>query len=293
MRANWLPLRRAVYNLAELLRRPGRGEAIPVRMARDDAVRELMEEYRKAAQEAVNQGDFRRAAYIYGILLQDDRMAASALMRAGLYHDAATIYASKLNDRASAAQAFEAAGEFDRALELFRQLSQHEPGDLLRRIGEEEAAVAEYLLAANELANESANHLAPGGCCWKKRGGPSSRSSSSRAAGSGGPRETPPSADSSWPGCTPAVAPSMRSASFSTRPMRCSRLPGTRSTATFTTKLCGSPTIRRSMRLPFWFETGRSRRRHEPSRAAWKTGARRARWCRSCWAVPNCGRRRL
>ena len=163
VRANWLPLRRAVYNLAELLRRPGRGEAIPVRMARDDAVRELMEEYRKAAQEAVNQGDFRRAAYIYGILLQDDRMAASALMRAGLYHDAATIYASKLNDRASAAQAFEAAGEFDRALELFRQLSQHErAGDLLRRIGEEEAAVAEYLLAANELANESANHLGAG-----------------------------------------------------------------------------------------------------------------------------------
>ncbi len=89
VRANWLPWSRAVYNLADLLRRPGRGEAIPVRMARDDVVRELMEEYRKAAQEAVNKGDFRRAAYIYGILLQDDRMAASALERAGLHHDAA------------------------------------------------------------------------------------------------------------------------------------------------------------------------------------------------------------
>ncbi len=163
VRANWLGWRRAVYNLADLLRRPGRGEAIPVRMARDDAVRELMEEYRKAAQEAVNNGDFRRAAYIYGILLQDDRMAASALERAGLYHDAAAIYATKLNDRAAAAQAFEAAGEFDRALDLFRQLAQHErAGDLLRRIGEEEAAVAEYLLAANELASASANHLGAG-----------------------------------------------------------------------------------------------------------------------------------
>ncbi len=163
VRANWLPWTRAVYNLAELLRRPGRGEAIPVRMARDDAVRELMLEYRKAAEEAVRQGDFRRAAYIYGILLQDDRTAASALERAGLHHDAALIYANKLNDRAAAAQAYEAAGEFDRALDLYNRIGQHErAGDLLRRIGEEEAAVAEYVAAARELSTVAANHLGAG-----------------------------------------------------------------------------------------------------------------------------------
>ena len=163
VRANWLPWRRPVYSLGELLRRPGRGEAIPVRIARDQVIRELMEEYRKAAEQAVKQGDFRRAAYIYGVLLQDDRMAASALARGGLHHDAAIIYANKLNDRAAAAQAFEAAGEFDRALELYKQLGQHErAGDLLRRIGEEEAAVAEYVAAANELATRSVNHLGAG-----------------------------------------------------------------------------------------------------------------------------------
>jgi tetratricopeptide (TPR) repeat protein len=163
VRANWLPWRRAVYSLGELLRRPGRGEAIPVRIARDQVIRELMEEYRKAADQAINQGDFRRAAYIYGVLLQDDRAAASALARGGLHHDAALIYASKLNDRGAAAQAFEAAGEFDRALELYKQLGQHErAGDLLRRIGLEEAAVAEFLAAANELAARSANHLGAG-----------------------------------------------------------------------------------------------------------------------------------
>ena len=133
VRANWLPWRRPVYSLSELLRRPGRGEAIPVRVARDQVIRELMDEYRKAAEQAIKQGDFRRAAYIYGVLLQDDRLAASALARGGLHHDAAVIYASKLNDRAAAAQAFEAAGEFDRALELYKQLGQHErAGDLLR-----------------------------------------------------------------------------------------------------------------------------------------------------------------
>ena len=150
----------------------------------------------------MRQGDFRRAAYIYGILLQDDRMAASALERAGLHHDAAVIYANKLNDRAAAAQAFEAAGEFDRALDLFKRLGQHErAGDLLRRIGEEEAAVAEYVAAANELSS------VVGEPSWRRAAaagegaaGATWRSSSSGAAGSAGRRGTRPSAGSSWRG---------------------------------------------------------------------------------------------
>ena len=164
VRAQWLPWSRAVYNLAELLRRPGRGEAVPVRFARDDVSRELAQEYRKAALRALVQGDFRRAAYIYGILLGDDRMAANALQRGGLHHDAAILYLKKLNDRAAAAAAFEAAGQVDRALGLYRQLVQHETaGDLLRRLGDEEAAIAEYLRAAEQhAASVPPNHLDAG-----------------------------------------------------------------------------------------------------------------------------------
>ena len=59
----------------------------------------------------------------------------------------------KLNDPAAAAQAFEAAGEVDRAIELYRQTVMHEAaGDLLRRIGEEDAALAEYAAAAALLS---------------------------------------------------------------------------------------------------------------------------------------------
>ena len=109
----------------------------------------LAQEYRKAAQRAAEQGDFRRAAYIHGFLLRDDRKAAGVLQRGGLHHDAAMLYLKKLNDPAAAAQAFEAAGEVDRAIELYRQTGRHEAaGDLLRRIGEEDAALAEYAAAA-------------------------------------------------------------------------------------------------------------------------------------------------
>jgi tetratricopeptide (TPR) repeat protein len=153
VRANWLPTTGAIYNLLELLRRPGRGESVPVRLADAGVIRELAEAYRKAAEEAVRQGDFRRAAYIYGILLGDDRMAANALMRGGLHRDAATLYLKKMNDPAAAAHAFEAAGDVDRAIALYRQLGQHEKaGDLLRRIGEESAAIAEYMKAADKKA---------------------------------------------------------------------------------------------------------------------------------------------
>jgi tetratricopeptide (TPR) repeat protein len=153
VRANWLPWSNPIYNLVELLRRPSRGESVSVRLADAGVIRELAEAYRKAAEQAVRQGDFRRAAYIYGMLLRDDRMAANALMRGGLHRDAAILYLKKLNDPASAAQAFEAAGDVDRAITLYRQLGQHEQaGDLLRRIGEEDLAIAEYLLAAEKKA---------------------------------------------------------------------------------------------------------------------------------------------
>ncbi len=114
---------------------------------------ELTREYRKAAEHSIRQGDFRRAAYIYGKLLGEDRMAAQALQRGGLHRDAAILYLKKVNDPAAAAKAFEAAGAADRAIELYRQLGQHTAaGDLLRRIGEEDAAVAEYLVAADRAA---------------------------------------------------------------------------------------------------------------------------------------------
>jgi tetratricopeptide (TPR) repeat protein len=146
---NRLPLSRAIYNLMELIGKAGRGQSVGIWRARPHLIEELGREYRKAAERAIREGDFRRAAYIYGKLLGEDRMAAHALQRGGLHRDAAILYLKKLDDPAAAAKAFEAAGAADRAIELYRRLGQHiAAGDLLRRIGEEDSAVAEYVLAA-------------------------------------------------------------------------------------------------------------------------------------------------
>ena len=163
-RATQLPWSRAIYSLGELLKRPGRGEATPVLQSEPGLVQLLTVEYHRAAKRAIDQGDFRRAAYIYGVLLREDRLAAGALQRGGLHHDAAILYLRKLNDTAAAAQAFEAAGAVDRAVTLYRQLGRHEAaGDLLRRVGEEERALVEYAAAAAVFVGGSPpDHLAAG-----------------------------------------------------------------------------------------------------------------------------------
>jgi tetratricopeptide (TPR) repeat protein len=148
-RAEWLPVRRAIYNLYDALRRPSPSETRGVLPAQANVVRDLEREYRKAADRALRTGDFRRAAYIFGMLLRDDRMAANALQRGGLHRDAALLYLKKVGDRSASARAFEAAGEVDRAVALYRQVGDHESaGDVLRRIGDEDAAIAEYTRAA-------------------------------------------------------------------------------------------------------------------------------------------------
>lgn len=129
--------------------------------------RELEQEYKKAAEHALGQGDTRRAAFIYGKLLHDYRKAADVLFQGGLFRDAGVLYLNKLNDPRSAARAFEAAGEIDRALQIYRQLGEYIlAGDMLRRAGEEEAAFVEYRTAANRSA-ASGDFLAAAEVMWK------------------------------------------------------------------------------------------------------------------------------
>src|SRR5207253_550893 len=101
-------------------------------------------------------------AFIYGKLLRDYRAAANMLLRAGLYHDAASLFLNQVGDTLAAARAFESAGEIDRAVQLYRLRDEHVlAADLLRRAGDEEAALAEYCLAADKFVRRQ-GHLAAG-----------------------------------------------------------------------------------------------------------------------------------
>jgi hypothetical protein len=124
---------------------------------------ELMQEYRKHADQAAARGDFRRAAFIYGKLLHDFRSAALVLARGGMHRDAAILYEQAAGDPMAAAREWEAAGEIDRALRLYLKLGDHAlAGDLLRRAGEEERAVAAYQCAAAQMVEAGRRYYEAG-----------------------------------------------------------------------------------------------------------------------------------
>lgn len=113
----------------------------------------LADEYRRLAREATARGDFRRAAYLLGVLLRDVRAAANALLAGGLFRDAAVLFRDKLHDNAAAAAAFEQAGEYDEAIRLYDRAGLFETaGVLLRRLGDEPAARGYFVRAADALA---------------------------------------------------------------------------------------------------------------------------------------------
>jgi tetratricopeptide (TPR) repeat protein len=164
-----LPTHNLMYSLGNLLGEVG-GRA-GVWFGGFDVQAELAREYRKAAEEAARRGDYRRAAFIYGKLLRDYRMAANLLLQGGLAHDAAVLYLNKVGDTLAAARAFEAAGEIDQAVQLYRRRREHVlAGDLLRRAGEQEAALLEYQQAAEDLVSVQHDYHAAGELLLTKAG---------------------------------------------------------------------------------------------------------------------------
>lgn len=140
------------YSLRSLLGGAGGGGAVAW-LGGGDVWNQLAAEYRKLAEDAVRRGDFRRAAYLYGVLLRDPRQAAKVLDAGGLHHDAAVIYRDKLKDRAAAAACFERGECWDEAVALYAELEEFEKaGDIFRRLGDEARAGEMYDLAAGKLA---------------------------------------------------------------------------------------------------------------------------------------------
>ena len=157
-----LPLHNLLYSLRNILGddSSGRGGLWITRAA---LYHKRAQEYHRQAELATQRGDFRRAAFIYAKLLRDYRAAAAVLARGGLHHDAAMLYLKRLNEPLAAAREFEAAGVVDRALVLYRGRGEHVlAGDLLRRVGEEEEALAEYFIAAEKMVKSGRSTISGG-----------------------------------------------------------------------------------------------------------------------------------
>ncbi|WP_020469849.1 hypothetical protein [Zavarzinella formosa] len=131
----------------------------------------LLVEYRRAAQEAAQRGDYRRTAVIYAKLLGDVRSAAEVLSQGGLHRESAVLFRDKVKDFKRAAREFEKAGDHDEALSLYRKFAEFElAGDLLRQMGEEEQAVDEYHRAAERITKIEKDYLRAGELMLRKTG---------------------------------------------------------------------------------------------------------------------------
>lgn len=79
----------------------------------------LIETYRDLAQREQRLGRYRRAAYIYGTLLNDLPAAAATLEAGGLFHDAAAVYIEHLQDPTKAAACLRRGGFWEEAAQIY------------------------------------------------------------------------------------------------------------------------------------------------------------------------------
>jgi tetratricopeptide (TPR) repeat protein len=111
----------------------------------DNYYNDLRAKYLKAAQKAIEEKDFKKAAYVYAHLLGDLSSAAATLRQGKHYRQAAALYKEHLNNLAMAATCYEEGGLLLEAIDMYTQLGKHEKaGDLYKELGRQEQALHCY-----------------------------------------------------------------------------------------------------------------------------------------------------
>lgn len=124
-----------------------------------DRYHDLRAKYLKAAQQKLDQKDYRKAAYIYAHLLGDYRGAASALEQGNFFREAAAIHKDHFKNTAAAAECLERGGLYFEAIPLFDQLNRYEKvGDLYTLLQNQENADA-YFKKTIDVKLSSNDHL--------------------------------------------------------------------------------------------------------------------------------------
>ncbi len=111
----------------------------------------LQQQYRQTALKLIEQGDYKKAAFVYMKLLRDYHAAAETMRKGKYYEEAATIYLKYAKDKRKAAECYEEGKLTRKAIELYKALNEHEKvGDLYMSINERERAFKFYELQINE-----------------------------------------------------------------------------------------------------------------------------------------------
>lgn len=114
----------------------------------------IRSKYEELAEKYIAEKDYTRAAKVYMNLLNDNFRGAKTLEDGGLYNEAAVIYLKKLNNKSEAASCFEKAKQYQKSIELYKELEQKEKvGDLYMQINDTKNAHSYYQMVVDDYVS--------------------------------------------------------------------------------------------------------------------------------------------
>lgn len=128
----------------------------------------IRNKYEDLAQKYIDEKDYQKAAKVYMNLLQDNYRGAKTLEDGGLYNEAAVIYLKKLKNKSEAASCFEKAKQYQKSIELYKELEQKEKvGDLYKLIHDTKNANSYYQMVVDDYVNNS--QMVKGSLIYRKK----------------------------------------------------------------------------------------------------------------------------
>ena len=115
----------------------------------------LQQQYTKTAQELINKKNTKRAAFVYMKLLKQYHQAADTLEQGKLYQEAATVHLNHTGNKLKAAQCYEKGKMTNEAINLFKELNEHEKvGDLYMSINNQRSGLEHYNMVLDQLKDQ-------------------------------------------------------------------------------------------------------------------------------------------
>lgn len=116
----------------------------------------LQRKYTESANRAIQEGDFRKAAYIYARLLGNLNQAANVLEQGGHYREAAALFKDHLKNKHGASRCLEAGGMLGEAAVLYEEIDNFEKAaDLFGEIGNTTKSSLLYQKAASKAIDNN------------------------------------------------------------------------------------------------------------------------------------------